>query len=74
MRNTFLGLFNRVIAQSGTMLNPWVLTEKSSEKAKKLASILGCPTESNAELLSCLKGRSGVQIVGAVQYFLVSII
>lgn len=64
------GLFNRGIALSGSALNPWVLVENSREKAKKLATLLGCPDEDSFELVKCLKERPGRQIVASVKNFL----
>lgn len=64
------GLFHRGIALSGSALNPWVLVEKSREKAKKLATLLGCPEEDSFELVKCLKTRPSRQIVGSVKNFL----
>lgn len=63
------GLFHRGISQSGTLLNPWVLTEKPLEKAKKLAALLGCSTKTNEKMIECLKWRSGRQIVQSVKEF-----
>lgn len=66
------GLFHKVIAQSGVGLNPWSLNEHSREKAFKLGTLLGCPTDDSKDLVDCLKTRPGQQIVNAVQHFQVS--
>ncbi|XP_044261768.1 venom carboxylesterase-6-like isoform X2 [Tribolium madens] len=62
------GLFHRGMSQSGTMLNPWVLMEQPLEKTQKMATHLGCPTDTKS-MVECLKRRPGRQIVEAVRYY-----
>lgn len=63
------GLFHRGISQSGTLLDPWVLSEKPLEKAQKLSANLGCSTKSTRKMIRCLKNRPGRQIVEQVKSF-----
>lgn len=63
------GLFHKGISQSGSVLNSWVLMEKPLEKTKKIASLLGCPTNKSTEMVACLKQRPGHQIVATVNVF-----
>lgn len=43
-------------------MNPWAITEGAPEKAKKVASIVGCPTGNVGEMVKCLKTRPARQI------------
>lgn len=45
------------ISISGTALNPRAQTKRASEKAKKLAAAVGCPTDSSSKMIACLKKR-----------------
>ncbi|GAB0100185.1 Carboxylic ester hydrolase [Sergentomyia squamirostris] len=63
------GLFHRGISHSGCALNPWVLTEKSQEKAKKLASLLSCPSTTSVEMIECLKSKPARELVNMVPHF-----
>ncbi|KAK0085198.1 hypothetical protein PV325_005611 [Microctonus aethiopoides] len=56
------GLFKRGLSFSGNALNPWAITEGAPEKAKKVASIVGCPTGNVGEMVKCLKTRPARQI------------
>ncbi|CAH1119672.1 unnamed protein product [Phaedon cochleariae] len=51
------GLFHRAFAGSGVALSPWVIKEKPAIFAKKMAALLGCPTEPSHLLKDCLKTR-----------------
>ncbi|XP_058055237.1 carboxylic ester hydrolase-like [Anopheles bellator] len=64
------GLFSNGIAHSGTVLNPWVMAERSAEKAKRLAAALGCPTRKTLELRDCLRERPAEDIVRQVSSLL----
>lgn len=63
------GLFHKGIAMSGSVLNNWVLMEKPLDKARKLAFLVGCPTESSAELKHCMKTKSARQILKNIIHF-----
>ncbi|KAF2895283.1 hypothetical protein ILUMI_10894 [Ignelater luminosus] len=58
------GLFNRGFSQSGSSLNPWSLSKKSIQRARKLGTILGCK-ETSKELAECLRRASVRSLVGA---------
>lgn len=63
------GLFNRGYSMSGTALNPWVMVEKSLDKARRLAASLGCPTIFIKDMVQCLKSRPGRQLVQNIDQF-----
>lgn len=69
-----IGLFNRGFSLSGTALNPWVLAENSLEKAKRLATSMGCDTFSTKEMVDCMRYRPGRQLVQNVEQFFVSLL
>ncbi|XP_068084710.1 juvenile hormone esterase isoform X2 [Anabrus simplex] len=49
------GLFQRVICESGTGLNPWAFKPSVSENNKVLLKFAGCENLEGDELLKCLK-------------------
>ncbi|XP_063991352.1 uncharacterized protein LOC135169896 [Diachasmimorpha longicaudata] len=63
--------FHRGISHSGTALCPWVLTRPGIAKrqAKRLGELLNCPTDSSAELLSCLKKKDHEEIIATDREF-----
>ncbi|KAJ3644895.1 hypothetical protein Zmor_022595 [Zophobas morio] len=63
------GLFHRGISQSGTTLDPWVLQEQPLQKAKKLATNVGCRSKDTTKMIACLKKRPARQIVASVKTF-----
>ncbi|XP_076258818.1 venom carboxylesterase-6-like [Rhynchophorus ferrugineus] len=63
------GLFNKAIIQSGSAINNWVLMDGTLEKTKRLADLMGCPSNDSVQLKKCLKSRTGRQIVESVKYF-----
>lgn len=63
-------LFKRGIAHSGTALNPWVIAEKSAEKAKRIAIELDCPICCSKKMIKCLKEKPAEDIVRTVRLFL----
>ncbi|XP_011306600.1 venom carboxylesterase-6 [Fopius arisanus] len=63
------GLFQGGISVSGTALDCWTQTENSPEKAKKVGSLQGCPTNSTKEMVECLKSRPARSIVQLVAQF-----
>ncbi|XP_011494688.1 PREDICTED: venom carboxylesterase-6-like [Ceratosolen solmsi marchali] len=65
-----VGLFQNGMSISGTALDCWAQTENSSEKAKKLGTLMGCPTERTNEMVECLRQRPGRVIVQAVKDFM----
>lgn len=60
------GLFKNGIGHSGSALNPWVLAENSAEKARTIATGVGCVGTSSRDLLVCLRQKSARDIVRAV--------
>ncbi|KAK4881072.1 hypothetical protein RN001_004391 [Aquatica leii] len=64
------GLFHRGISQSGCVLNPWVLVERSLEKSQTLAASLNCPTNNTMDMIKCLKGKPAYDIVKSVKLFM----
>lgn len=54
---------------SGSVLNNWVLMEKPLDQARKLAFLVGCPTESSAELKHCMKTKPARQILKNIIHF-----
>ncbi|XP_075977879.1 venom carboxylesterase-6-like [Anticarsia gemmatalis] len=64
------GTFSKAISYSGSALTAWTHSIKPLEKTKTLASIVGCPTTTNKEMIDCLKYRPGEVIVNAqIQMF-----
>ncbi|XP_046425209.1 venom carboxylesterase-6-like isoform X1 [Neodiprion fabricii] len=65
-----VGLFQRGMSISGTTLNCWAQTEGSLEKAKKLANIVGCPTNGVQDMVDCLRTRPARLITRATGDFM----
>ncbi|XP_015112051.1 venom carboxylesterase-6 [Diachasma alloeum] len=63
------GLFRGGMSFSGTTLNCWAQTEESAAKARKLASLQGCPTNNTRDMVECLKSRPATGIVALTQQF-----
>lgn len=66
------GLFHRAMSVSGSALSSWALTTHGLEKAKKLATNIGCETENVKDMIICLKKPDGALLVGQTVDFLVS--
>lgn len=60
------GLFQRAISQSGSALNPWSISDNTTERAYRLAEILGFKGGSSEELLTFLRQAPYRKIVEAV--------
>jgi carboxylesterase type B len=69
------GLFHRGISQSGTALCTWALAANGSSayQAKKLASLLNCPTNPNADLVDCLRTKDAPDIIATDKQFMVGL-
>lgn len=65
------GLFHRGISLGGAALNPWVMQENALEKAKKLATLVGCDSSNTRTLVSCLNYVPHDVIMDAVKTFFV---
>ncbi|XP_034832188.1 venom carboxylesterase-6-like [Maniola hyperantus] len=64
------GTFQRGIAFSGAAFSSWTYSIKPVEKAKELASIVGCSTTNTRDMAECLRSRPGEVIVNAqIQMF-----
>ncbi|XP_046744930.1 venom carboxylesterase-6-like [Diprion similis] len=63
------GLFNSGMSISGTALDCWCQTEASLEKARKVASIVGCPTSEVRSMVDCLKTQPADQIAVTLTQF-----
>ena len=59
------GLFQRVIAQSGSAYNPWALGKLALQKATYLSDYLSCPPTPTSELVACLKRANATDLVTA---------
>ncbi|XP_050074308.1 venom carboxylesterase-6-like [Anopheles maculipalpis] len=64
------GLFSSGIGHSGSALSPWVIAERSIEKAVRIGAVLGCPTRKTQALLDCLRKLPAEDIVEQVSNFL----
>ncbi|XP_058793359.1 venom carboxylesterase-6-like [Phymastichus coffea] len=64
------GLFQNGISFSGTAFGPGKHAENSLEKAKKLASILGCHTTKISDMIKCLKSKPARSVVNATSQFM----
>ena len=54
------GLFQQYIIQSGSSLSPWAYQNSSKfiSYAKGIAEIVGCPSDTSANLVHCLQESS----------------
>ncbi|XP_072949548.1 carboxylic ester hydrolase-like [Epargyreus clarus] len=57
--------FHRGIAFSGASFTPWAHATKPLQKAKTLATIVGCPTATTREMVDCLRCRPAEVLVNA---------
>ena len=60
------GLFQREILMGGSAFNPMMsnpIQMSPTEQTVKLAKMLSCPTESNADMISCLQEQSAADVV-----------
>jgi carboxylesterase type B len=69
------GLFHRGISQSGTALCTWALAANGSseQQAKKLATLLDCPTKPNTDLVECLRTKDAADIIATDKQFMVGL-
>lgn len=65
------GLFQNGISMSGTAFGPSKQCENSREKSQKLASLMGCPTETMQKAIDCLMSRPPKPIAEATKHFMV---
>nr|XP_033331231.1 venom carboxylesterase-6-like [Megalopta genalis] len=64
------GLFQAGISVSGTAFSCWTQTENALEKAKKVATLMGCPTANKREMIRCLRFRPSRALVESAQEFM----
>ncbi|XP_047112137.1 juvenile hormone esterase-like [Schistocerca piceifrons] len=50
------GLFNKAISESGVALATWARPEPGLDNARKIAALVGCPSEPSTALVECLRG------------------
>ncbi|GFY37874.1 neuroligin-4, X-linked [Trichonephila inaurata madagascariensis] len=53
----FLGLFHRVILQSGSAFSPWALAHETMTFSRGLGRSLGCRASDHSNLIKCLRQR-----------------
>ncbi|XP_023312047.1 venom carboxylesterase-6-like [Anoplophora glabripennis] len=51
------GLFHKGVSMSGTPVGAWMLPHNQLEIAKKQARIVGCPDDTSANIIKCLKTK-----------------
>lgn len=51
------GLFHKVAAMSGSPLGIWPIPQNQLEVAKKQAKLVGCPDDTAANIIKCLKTK-----------------
>ena len=59
------GLFQRVIAQSGTAHSPYALSPVSFIVSKAISYSVGCNTENQQTVMSCLRDKSAQELLRA---------
>ncbi|XP_031840747.1 juvenile hormone esterase [Nomia melanderi] len=64
------GLFQAGISASGTAFNCWTQTENPLEKAKQLATLMGCPIGNRKEMVRCLRYRPSQALIEATREFM----
>jgi carboxylesterase type B len=61
-----IGLFTKVIAQSGAALDEWTIDYEPVYNAKGIAKAAGCDdTAPEAELVKCLKDKKAIDLIKA---------
>jgi len=58
--------FQQAIVQSGSALSSWAFDSEPETHAHQISQIMGCPIDTNAKLINCLKNeKSAVDIINA---------
>ena len=57
------GMFNRAIAQSGSLLCPWAILNYVGNYTRQLAARMNCPTHNSDQLVQCLRGKDAQQLL-----------
>ncbi|XP_019873364.2 esterase E4 [Aethina tumida] len=55
-------LFHKAIAMSGSSLGNWPVPHNQMDLAKKQAKLLGCPEDTSANIVKCLRGKTYSEI------------
>ncbi|XP_051164874.1 uncharacterized protein LOC127283823 [Leptopilina boulardi] len=63
------GLFHRIIALSGSGVNPEPLPHHQRHLAKKQAQILNCPSDNVKEMLGCMKNKTQEEFGNSLSKF-----
>jgi hypothetical protein len=69
-----IGLFQRAIAQSGSVLAEWAIDRdgRGKEASLKIAEIAGCPLEPYQDLLTCVQNIDAKNLTQAYFQYSVS--
>ena len=65
------GLFRNGISFSGTALSPWGYSSEPVKAARRLAGVVGCPTEEPREMVECLRKKKAEELTEATRELLV---
>lgn len=63
------GLFHRAIAMSGSIFGNWPVLNHQFDLAQKQARVLGCPHDTSANILNCLKTKSAQELGNSLSEF-----
>ena len=61
------GLFNRIIAQSGSPLAPWAFQENAKSNFEEFANRTNCTAEETISILDCLRNKPAAEILSKVK-------
>lgn len=61
------GLFHSAILQSGCALNPWAMSNYPRDMSLRYGKNIGCPTDTSAKLLDCLRSKTTEEILNAME-------
>ncbi|XP_046993300.1 venom carboxylesterase-6-like [Schistocerca americana] len=64
------GLFQKAISESGVASATWAVRRPGLDKARKVAALLGCPTEPNTALVECLRGVDAFNLTATLLHFI----
>ncbi|KAE8750498.1 Carboxyl/Cholinesterase 18 [Frankliniella occidentalis] len=63
------GLFHRVLALSGSPLNPWAQQPSALANAKRFAELANCTGANTAAIVSCLQAKNATELVALETHF-----
>ena len=61
------GLFDRIIAQSGSPLAPWAFQENAKSNFEEFANRTNCTAEETLSVLECLRSKPAAEILSKVK-------